>query len=143
MQVDVVKEHTFLEVFRFTFLLHNLSNYCLKYLAGGCDVSLIVAIDFTASNGNPTDPASLHYTTGLQPLAFEQQQHQQQNLFQQSNEYQKAIMAVGEILLPYDSDGMIPVYGFGAKLPPLWEVSHCFPLNGNPSNPEVLGVRVQ
>ena len=49
---------------------------------------------------------------------------------------------VGDILLPYDSDGMIPVYGFGAKLPPAGEVSHCFPLNGNPSNPEVPGVRV-
>jgi hypothetical protein len=82
--------------------------------------------------------SSLHYRNPYQP-----------------NEYEKglkcvhllmtvctAIQAVGSILAYYDSDKMFPVYGFGAKIPPYWNVSHCFPLNGNPSNPEVPGVQV-
>lgn len=34
---------------------------------------------------------------------------------------------------------MIPVYGFGGIPPGARDVDHCFPLNLNPSNPEVLG----
>ena len=44
-------------------------------------------------------------------------------------------MAVGNILLDYDYDKMIPAFGFGAK--PKFShyfgtggVSHCFPLSG-------------
>lgn len=33
---------------------------------------------------------------------------------------------------------MFPVYGFGGTVN--GTVSHCFPLNGNPTNPEVHGV---
>ncbi|KAL6067259.1 Copine-4 [Balamuthia mandrillaris] len=96
----------------------------IEYLAGGCQISLIVAIDFTASNGNPNYSNSLHYNNPQQP-----------------NEYVKAITAVGEILSHYDSDQMFPVYGFGAKIPPGGQVSHCFPLNGNYSDPEVPGIQ--
>ncbi|KAJ5073836.1 copine [Anaeramoeba ignava] len=96
----------------------------LDYIAGGCDISLIVAIDFTASNGNPQMPNSLHYMGN--PY--------------EPNEYVKAITAVGEILAYYDSDKMFPVYGFGAKIPPRGDVSHCFPLNFNWENAEVQGV---
>lgn len=60
----------------------------------------------------------------------------------QDNEYQQAIRSVASVLAPYDSDQMIPVYGFGARLPPDGRVSHCFPLNFNDSNPEVHGVQV-
>jgi hypothetical protein len=28
---------------------------------GGCEISLVVAIDFTGSNGDPDMPNSLHY----------------------------------------------------------------------------------
>lgn len=49
-------------------------------------------------------------------------------------------MAVGEILAAYDSDNLFPVYGFGAKLPPTMQVSHLFPLTGNPNQPEVVGI---
>jgi len=44
-------------------------------------------------------------------------------------------MAIGNILLNYDSDKQIPAFGFGAKLkfPNMfnYSVSHCFPLSGN------------
>jgi hypothetical protein len=33
----------------------------LQFIAGGCEISLMVAIDFTASNGDPAMPNSLHY----------------------------------------------------------------------------------
>lgn len=33
----------------------------LNYVQGGLEIGLIVAVDFTASNGSPQDPRSLHY----------------------------------------------------------------------------------
>jgi len=96
----------------------------LDYVLGGCEISLIIGIDFTKSNGLPTDPESLHFISNDKP-----------------NEYIQAITAVGEILQYYDSDKRIPVYGFGAKLPPKHEVvSHCFALNDNIFDPEVQGI---
>jgi len=80
---------------------------------------LSIAIDFTGSNGIPTHPTSLHYMNPQRP-----------------NQYQIAIDAVSRILLNYDSDKKIPVFGFGAK--PRFStmtssiVSHCFPLSGIP-----------
>jgi Copine len=40
------------------------------------------------------------------------------------NDYQKAIIAVGSILAKYDSDGLVPTWGFGAKYGDT--VRHCF-----------------
>ena len=54
-----------------------------------------------------------------------------------------AIKSVGSVLAPYDSDQMIPVYGFGARLPPMGEVSHCFPLTLDSRRTEVFGVQVR
>lgn len=96
----------------------------LDYIAGGCDISLVVGIDFTASNGNPAMPSSLHYASPYQP-----------------NAYVRAITSVGEVLANYDRDQEFPVFGYGAKLPPSGHVSHCFPLNGNPAAPQVVGVQ--
>uniref|UniRef100_A0AAY4CLV0 Copine 8 n=1 Tax=Denticeps clupeoides TaxID=299321 RepID=A0AAY4CLV0_9TELE len=81
-------------------------------------INFTVAIDFTASNGNPAQPTSLHY---MNPY--------------QLNAYAMALKAVGEIIQDYDSDKMFPALGFGAKLPPDGRVSHEFALNGNPQNP--------
>lgn len=33
----------------------------LDYIHGGCDVSLMLIMDFTLKNKNPKDPKSLHY----------------------------------------------------------------------------------
>lgn len=35
---------------------------------------------------------------------------------------------------------MFPVFGFGAQLPPAWQVSHVFPINFNPANPFCAGI---
>uniref|UniRef100_A0A673ZPC8 Copine IVa n=1 Tax=Salmo trutta TaxID=8032 RepID=A0A673ZPC8_SALTR len=66
-----------------------------------CHLSSQVAIDFTASNGDPHNSCSLHYIHPYQP-----------------NEYLKALVAVGEICQDYDSDKMFPAFGFGAQIPP-------------------------
>lgn len=51
----------------------------------GVSSPLQVGIDFTASNGNPFDPSSLHY---INPMG--------------TNEYLSAIWAVGQIIQDYD-----------------------------------------
>jgi len=53
-----------------------------------------------------------------------------------------AIKSVATILADYDSDQMIPAFGFGARAPQFGGVSHCFPLNFNFEQPEVRGVQV-
>ena len=37
------------------------------------------------------------------------------------------------------SDQLYPALGYGAKIPPTMEVSHCFALNFNASNPFCAG----
>jgi hypothetical protein len=93
----------------------------LDYIAGGCQINLVAAIDFTASNMNPQHPESLHH---INPNAY--------------NQYQSALFHVGEILLNYDSDKMVPMFGFGAKVNDA--VSHCFPMTFDPNNEEVYGI---
>jgi len=91
---------------------------------GGCELNLAVAVDFTLSNGKPTDRDSLH------------------NLNMNRNEYYKALASVGGILEFYDTDKQFPLFGFGARLP-LGNRnfdSHCFALNGNIFNPECDGL---
>jgi len=52
----------------------------LDYIAGGTEINLIVAIDFTGSNGDPRTPKSLHYING-----------------RRENDYQRAIRSVGKM----------------------------------------------
>ena len=94
----------------------------LDYVFGGCNLQLIIGIDFTNSNRPPTEVTSLHHISRRGG---------------ELNSYEQAISTVGEILQYYDSDNMLPAFGFGAKLPPFYDsVSHCFALNGNIFQPE-------
>ncbi|KAM9332390.1 copine-3 isoform 1-T1 [Pholidichthys leucotaenia] len=95
----------------------------LDYIMGGCQINFTVAVDFTGSNGDPRSPQSLHY---ISPQGV--------------NEYLSAIWSVGNVIQDYDSDKMFPAFGFGAQIPPTWQVSHEFPLNFNPSNPFCAGI---
>jgi hypothetical protein len=96
----------------------------LDYIFGGLQINFTVGIDFTASNGNPMQRSSLHFMDPYQP-----------------NAYMKAIQAVGVVIQDYDSDQMYPVLGYGAKIPPQMEVSHCFALNFNAANPFCTGIQ--
>uniref|UniRef100_A0A8C3S6F4 C2 domain-containing protein n=1 Tax=Chelydra serpentina TaxID=8475 RepID=A0A8C3S6F4_CHESE len=64
--------------------IHKMHSF-LDYIMGGCQIQFTVAIDFTASNGDPRNSCSLHYIHPYQP-----------------NEYLKALVAVGEICQDYD-----------------------------------------
>lgn len=96
----------------------------VDYLRSGWAISLVVAIDYTASNGAPSTQESLHY---LGP----------------NNQYESALSWVGAIVEPYDSDRSFPVFGFGGvprHIRGMNSTSHCFALNGNPQNPEIIGI---
>ena len=84
---------------------------------------MTLAIDYTASNGNPSDPSSLHYLG-------------------QNNQYEAAIFNVGQVIEPYDNDKMFPVFGFGGipRHMGINAVSHCFAVNGNPQDPKLCGI---
>lgn len=59
--------------------------YLLWLQYNSLQMQFMVAIDFTASNGNPTHPSSLHYIHPQQP-----------------NQYVAAIKAIGEIIQDYN-----------------------------------------
>ena len=71
----------------------------VDYLNAGIEIGLTVAIDFTRSNGNPNEPNSLHYILGAQ-----------------QNQYERSILACGNIVGFYDKDQLYPCFGFGAKI---------------------------
>jgi len=84
----------------------------MEYLRSGWIISLSVAIDFTASNGDISDTQSLHYINPHNPA--------------QMTSYEHAIYQVGTILEPYDSNRQFPVFGFGAipRFMGVNEISH-------------------
>ncbi|EHB05458.1 Copine-1 [Heterocephalus glaber] len=94
----------------------------LDYVIGGCQINFTVGMDFTGSNGDPSSPDSLHY---LSPTGV--------------NEYLTALWSVDSVVQDYDSDKLSPVFGFGAQVPPDWQVSHEFALNFKPNNPYCAG----
>ena len=83
------------------FLVRSHYTVCFYFLYDRCQLHCTVAVDFTASNGHPHDPRSLHYGQPGQPT-----------------QYEMAIRSVGEIIQDYDSDKLFPALGFGARLPP-------------------------
>lgn len=95
----------------------------VDYLQGGLKLHFSVAVDLTASNGNPAEPMSLHY----------------QDYY--GNRYTRAIRAIADVLHVYcHSDNLFAAFGFGAELPgnPGY-TSSCFPL-GLGGDPMVNGV---
>ena len=95
----------------------------VDFIRGGTELHFAVAIDFTASNGAPNDPRSLHYIAGQKP-----------------NAYEIALRSVGEIISHYDPKGMYASFGFGAIVGSDKVASHQFALNGNPAHPYCNGV---
>lgn len=100
-----------------------------EHLNGGLNMSVVVCMDFTVSNGFVNNKSSLHY---ISPNKL--------------NDYQMAIASVCGILMNYDKDKKIPVYGFGAK--PKFpnfnnngRTSHFFPCSGNWSNCAATGIQ--
>lgn len=53
----------------------------LDFLYGGMNMTMVVGVDFTASNKDPEDPSSLHF---INPSYM--------------NLYQQSILSVGEVL---------------------------------------------
>jgi hypothetical protein len=89
------------------------------YLSSGMQMAMVVCIDFTASNGIQNQPSSLHYVTPTK-----------------RSQYEEALHEVCNIVLDYDTDKLVPTFGFGAKvnLPNFntgGKVHHCFPINGS------------
>jgi hypothetical protein len=76
-----------------------------------------VAIDFSSSNFNIYDPNSLHFL----------------DKSGRPNSYEIAIRAIGQVIKCYDSQGLIPAFGFGVNGDP-------FPLNNNISYPYCKGI---
>lgn len=84
---------------------------------GGVVINTVFAVDMSMTNGNPSDPGSIHFLNPRGP-----------------NEYEAAIRDVGNVLADLDSSKAFPSWGFGACLPPyLNAISHCFPLSDGPS----------
>ena len=60
--------------------------FLLCFILYRTQINATIAIDFTASNGDPRTPSSLHYTSAYEPSL-----------------YARALKAVGEIIEDYDS----------------------------------------
>ena len=66
----------------------------LDYIRNGTQMHFAVAIDFTASNGAPNDPVSLHFINPHMP-----------------NNYEIALRSVGTIIEHYDKSQLFPAFG--------------------------------
>lgn len=96
----------------------------IDFLKSKLDISTAFGIDFTASNGDPDDARSYHYTLSG------------------ANPYQKIMYLVGNVLKPYDSQSRIYGFGFGAKVKGYTsDVSHCFELNKKAKKPYVKSLK--
>jgi len=94
----------------------------VEYLRGGLDMRLLLAIDFTGSNGHYLDIGTLHYIrkeTG-------------------TSKYMDAISEVGSIVEVYNENKIFSCWGFGAILGHGRVTQHCFPLTLT-NDPNVKG----
>lgn len=98
----------------------------INYIKAGLELNLQFAIDYTASNGPYESSDSLHFID---------------KDGQKFNQYQQVISDIGEIVIEYDHDHLVPVYGFGGKIQDIsTDVLHCFNVNKNIHCADVKGV---
>ncbi|CAD8143984.1 unnamed protein product [Paramecium octaurelia] len=91
---------------------YDIEGQFYNFIQQGTQLALIIAIDFTESNKNPYNNESLHSIT-------------------KESQYLQAIEQVAKILMDYDSDKKVPMYGFGGVPRYLQNYNkHCFPLQG-------------
>ncbi|XP_049848528.1 copine-9-like [Schistocerca gregaria] len=95
----------------------------LDYLSGESYFSLMIGIDYTRSNGPPSEPTSLHYCNPCGVL----------------NPYCQAMYNIGNVLLPYTADSIVDIYGFGALLPD-GTTSHCLEITKTAGQQGVVGI---
>lgn len=95
----------------------------LDFIRGGLEFKLVIAIDFTASNGNIDEELSLHNIDDLR-----------------ENQYLDAIDTLGTLITQYNNDKQVTVFGFGAK----WknrDLPFCFPLTGEKGHYTIKGIK--
>ncbi|EDL11710.1 copine VII, partial [Mus musculus] len=85
---------------------------------------VVILADLKPPTVTRGDSCSLHHINPYQP-----------------NEYLRALVAVGEVCQDYDSDKRFSALGFGARIPPKYEVSHDFAINFNPEDDECEGIQ--
>ncbi|CAL8074663.1 unnamed protein product [Orchesella dallaii] len=96
----------------------------MDHLQEGLELNYAVAIDFTASNGDPKHLSSLHYNYG-----------------ERDNPYVATLKILDGILKDYSYMNEWNAYGFGAKGFPLSNrVNHKFALNFKETNPICQGM---
>jgi hypothetical protein len=105
----------------------------VNFIRGGCQLHGVVAVDATASNGDPRKESSLHSFGPSPPSSVPAGQE-----LQPRNAYERALLSLCAVLAQYDSDQQYPAYGFGARPKGSSAVNQCFPLN--PSRPAADGV---
>jgi hypothetical protein len=112
LQSKIIEQHSFMD-----------------YLQSGWSINMAVAIDYSASNGDPKDPSSLHHFDPKHP--------------ERHNPYEEAMMQVGKVLETYACGKRFMAYGLGAIPEYLGdkEVRQCFPLNGNNEDPWIHGLQ--
>ena len=107
----------------------------IDFLKNDLNIKLIIGIDFTLSNGKPSDPHSLHYYNNIN-INNNNENKKKNN---KNNLYEKSIRSFGDILSYYNNDQLFPVFGFGAELPYENNVNFCFPLNMK-KDPNIQGI---
>lgn len=95
-------------------------NSFIKLIKKGLNIDLSIAIDFTSSNGYPSEEDSLHKIKD----GF-------------INNYEKAIRENYKIISSYNKKDKYNIYGFGADINGRFE--ECFNLNGT-EDPSIIGI---
>ena len=100
-----------------------------EYIKSGWFINMSVAIDYTASNGDPADHSSLHH-------------YDPDGADCKPNMYETAMRNVGNIMENYAFQKKFAGFGFGG-IPDYLDsdqVNHCFCINKNPKDPMIDGL---